>query len=97
MRYLSDLTGQSYKTADECIKAEEAYLTEQTKKKEAEAKKANERKTAADKVEKARKAYVDAQHAYRKELEAFCDKYGYWHSSVDKKDIPTLFDLFSLL
>lgn len=97
MRYLSDLTGQSYKTADECIKAEEAYLTEQTKKKEAEAKKANERKVAADKVEKARKAYVDAQHAYRKELEAFCDKYHTYHASVSSDEIPTLFDLFSWL
>lgn len=95
MLYTSELTHKSYSTADECIKAEEAYLTEQAKKKEAETKKANERKAAADKVEKARKAYVDAQHKYRKELESFCKDYGYWHDTIAKDDIPTLFDLFS--
>ena len=97
MLYTSEITGKSFKTADECIKAEEAYLTEQAKKKEAETRKANERKAAADKVEAARKKYVEAQKAYRKELESFCENYGYWHSSIDKKDIPTLFDLFSWL
>lgn len=96
MLYTSELTKKSYHTADECIKAEEEYLNEQTKKKELEAKKANERKAAADKVEAARKKYVAAQHEYRKELESFCGKYHSYHTSLTSDEIPTLFDLFSL-
>lgn len=97
MRYMSELTKKDYATADECIKAEEEYLNEQAKKKEAEARKANERKIAADKVEEARKKYVDAQHAYRKELEDFCAKYKTYHRSLSGDEIPTLFDFFSWL
>lgn len=97
MKYLSEVTGQSYRTADECIKAEEAYLTEQAKKKELEAKKENERKAAAERVEAARKKYVAAQHEYRKELESFCGKFHSYHTSLTSDEIPTLFDLFNWL
>lgn len=49
----------------------------------------------ADKVETARKAYLEAQKAYRTELEAFCQKYGTYHYTVsDADEIPSLFDAF---
>ena len=96
MLYTSEITKQNYKTADECIKAEKEYLAAQAKKKEVEAQKANERKIAADRVEAARKAYVEAQHKYRKELEDFCGKYRSYHTTLTGDEIPTLFDLFTL-
>ena len=52
-----------------------------------------ERKTAAEKVETARKAYIEAQKAYRTELENFCKQYGTYHYSTNNADeIPSLFD-----
>ena len=92
MLYTSEITHQSYKTANECIKAEEEALNAQAKKKEAEEKKKAARKIAADKVEAARKAYVDAQHKYREELESFCKNFGAYHATWTDKEIPTLFD-----
>lgn len=96
MLYTSEVTGKSYKTADECVKAEEAALNAQARKKAEEDKKNAERKAAAERVEAARKAYVDAQHKYRKELEDFCGKYKTYHTSLSRDEIPTLFDLFTL-
>ena len=49
----------------------------------------------AEKVEAARKAYLEAQKAYRNELEAFCKKYGTYHYTVtDADEVPSLFDVF---
>ena len=96
MLYTSEITGKSYRTANECVKAEEEALNAQAKKKQEEEKKNAERKAAAGRVEAARKAYVDAQHKYREELEDFCQKFGTYHSSISGKEIPTLFDLFDL-
>ena len=57
-----------------------------------------ERKACAEKVEVARKAYLEAQKAYKKELEAFCGKYGTYHySTTSAEEIPSLFDWFNNL
>ena len=69
-------------------KEREAELAKQEKEK-----KLAERKAAAEKVEAARKAYYEAQKAYRAELENFCGKYGTYHYSTNNADeIPSLFD-----
>ena len=96
MLYYSEVTNKNYKTENECIKAEEEALTAQAKKKAEEEKKNAERKAAAERVENARKAMVKAQKAYRDELDAFVNKYHSYHLSLDKDDVPTLFDLFSI-
>ena len=98
MLYQSELTGKTYTTAEECEKAD-LEISEQRKIKEAEKKKeAEERKAAADRVEAARKTMVEAQNAYREEIEHFCEKYHTYHTSWrESKDIPTLFEsLFNL-
>ena len=106
IRYYSDRTKQFYNTAEECEKAEfeakEAENREKIRKereiayqKEQREKAIAERKEDAAKVEAARKAMVEAQSAYRKELEAFCKKHGSYHwTSRSIEDIPTLFSNF---
>ena len=92
MLYFSEVTNKAYKTANECVKAEEEALNLQAKKKAEEEKKKAARKVAADKVEAARKAYVDAQHKYSEALQSFCESYGPYHKTITDKEIPTFFN-----
>ena len=106
IKIYSDVTNAFYNTAEEAQKAEEehaAKLAAEKAKKEQEIALAKqkkeqalaERKVAAEKVETARKAYLDAQKAYRTELEGFCKQYGTYHYSTNNADeIPSLFDWF---
>ena len=106
VKIYSDVTNAFYNTAEEAQKAEEehaAKLAAEKAKKEQEIALAKqkkeqalaERKAAAEKVETARKAYLDAQKAYRTELEGFCKQYGTYHYSTNNADeIPSLFDWF---
>lgn len=106
MKYYSEKLNQFYNTADECERAEfeakEKENLEKIKKereaalaKEKKEKAVAERKVAAGKVDTARKAYLEAQKAYRSELEDFCKKYGTYHySTTGADDVPSLFDFF---
>lgn len=106
MLYFSEKLNKAFKTEKECLEAEFKAKEEENRKailkerEEAElkAKKeaaAAERKEAAAKVDTARKAYLEAQKAYRTELEEFCKTYGTYHYSVENGDeIPSLFDVF---
>ena len=106
IKIYSDKTGKFYSSVEEANRAEfelkekenlakiqkerEAALAKQKKEQELA-----ERKEAAEKVETARKAYIEAQKAYRAELDAFCKKYGTYHYSTNNADdIPSLFDWF---
>lgn len=107
MKYYSEKLNKFYDTVDACQRAEfEAKEKENLAKienerkerelKEKKDKEAAERKAAAEKVEAARKAMVDAQIAYKKEVEAFCAKYGTYHLSLSNLDeIPHLFDVLN--
>jgi len=107
MKYYSEKLNKFYDSADACQRAEfEAKEKENLAKienerkerelKEKKDKEAAERKAAAEKVEAARKAMVEAQGAYKKELEAFCQKYGTYHFSLNNlEDIPHLFDVLN--
>lgn len=106
MKYYSEKLNKFYDTPDACERAEfEAKEKENLEKikKEREVALAKqqkeaalaERKAAAEKVESARKAYLEAQKKYRAELEGFCKKYGTYHYSTNSADeIPSLFDWF---
>ena len=106
MKYYSEKLNKFYDTADACQRAEfeakEKENIEKIKKerelalaKEQKEKELIARKEAATKVETARKAYLEAQKAYRTELESFCKTYGTYHYSTDNADeIPSLFDWF---
>ena len=107
IRVYSDKTQQFYNTVEEANRAEFELKEQENREKirkereaaEAKAKKekeAAERKVAADKVEAAHKAMVEAQKAYKKELEAFCAKYGAYHFSLNNlEDIPHLLDVLN--
>ena len=109
VKIYSDKTNRFYDTVEEANRAEfelkEKENLEKIKKereaalaKQEKEKKLAERKEAAEGVEKARKAYLEAQKAYRKVLEDFCGKYGTYHYSTDNADeIPSLFDWFGNL
>jgi len=103
MKYYGERTNKLYDTAEACQKAEfeakekenrekiqkerELALAKERKEKELAEQKAKtaERKADADKVE--------AQNAYRKEIENFCNKWKSYHfSTSDVKEIPTLFN-----
>jgi len=98
MKYYSDVTKKFYDNANDCLTAERELIAKQEKEEYEKKRIAAERKAAADKVEAARKAMNEAQSAYKKELEAFCSKYGSYHySTKDVSDIPTLFnDIFNI-
>ena len=64
MVIFSELTGQKYKSVDECLKAEEAFKAEQEAKKKAE---------EAKKAEAAKKQ-KEIDDAYEKAMQA-CDEY----------------------
>lgn len=98
MLYYSEVTKKAYKTAEECQKAEFEVKQAENLEKIKKERLANERKERATKVENARKALIEAQKAYHKELEAFIKDYGSYHyteTSVD--NVPNLFDLFTKL
>ena len=105
MKYYSEKLNKFYDTPDACERAEfeakEKENLEKIKKerevalaKEKKEKALAERKAAAEKVETARKTYLEAQKAYRKELETFCEKYGSYHYTTKNADeVPSLFDI----
>lgn len=104
IKIYSDKTGKFYNTVDEANHAEfelkeqenRARIEKERKERELKEKKEKEtadRKAAAEKVTAARKAYLEAQKAYKAELEAFCEKYGTYHYTIENADeVPTLFD-----
>ena len=106
VKIYSDKTNKFYNTVEEANRAEfelkEKENREKIQKEREEAlakekkeKAMAERKEAAVKVDAARKAYLEAQKAYREELEGFCKKYGTYHYSTNgAEDVPSLFDFF---
>lgn len=95
MKYVSDYTGEEYKSEQECAKAEKAYLEEQ-KKKEAEKKElAEQRKARAKEVEDAMKAVQEAEKKYRELLNEFIkDYHSYHYTSTSIDEVPFRFGIF---
>ena len=104
IKIYSDKTNKFYNSVDEANQAEfelkEKENLEKIQKerearelKEQKEKAIAERKGLASKVDAARKTYLEAQKAYRTELENFCKKYGTYHYTVENgEEIPNLFD-----
>lgn len=111
MKYYGEHTNKLYDTEKECMdaefKAKEQENLEKIKKerelalaKEKKEKEVAERKACAEKVEAARAAYLNAQKAYRSELDKFIKKYGSFHMSWSENDMKSVEDLlntFSML
>lgn len=108
MKYWSEVTKSFYDTEKACLEAEFKVKEEQNREKirreraEREAKEKQdrlnaERKARAAEVEEARKAMDVARSKYAELLQAFCNDYGSYHTTLTNEDakniIPTLFDV----
>lgn len=76
MKYFSEVTNKVYDTVNE-LKEAESEITS----------KANARKADAEKVEAARKKWVDARLEYDHALSEFCKKYGTYHKTYSSDDV----------
>ena len=97
MRIVSDITGKSYTTVDECLAAEEAFVEKQ-KKVEAEKKAlAEQRKERAAEVTKAYENAKAAEKQYYELRNAFVKDYGYYHTTyTDSEAKPFIVDFAEL-
>lgn len=87
MVIFSELTGQKYKSVDECLKAEEAFKVEQEAKKKAEeAKKAE----AAKKQKEIEDAYEKAMQACEEYLKLVGLKVNFKNKDGSRKLIATI-------
>ena len=106
VKIYSDKTNKFYNSVEEANEAEfklkEKENLEKIQKerelalaKEKKEKELAERKAMAVEVDAARKELAKAQKAYKEKLEAFCQKYGTYHYTIENSDeVPTLFSLF---
>lgn len=96
MRYYSDELNKLFDSEKELQDAEQTKKIEAYKAKQEKEKKDAERKAMAKEVEEARKAMVAARTKYAEALEAFCKRFGTYHTSLTGEDakhaIPTLFN-----
>ena len=99
MKIISEKTGKTYETVDECVAAEaefdKAVAAEKAKK---EALAAN-RKDRATEVENAYKASVEARKNYYKVLHDFIKDYGSFHMTFNDRDdlvddVNSIFDFW---
>lgn len=99
MKYISEKTGKTYDTADECLKAEKAYDKAVAEEKARKEKLTSERKERALEVENAYKAVLEAQKLYHEKLDAFIKDYKSFHMTIHDSDtFGSLFkDLWSNL
>lgn len=102
MKIISELTGQEYKTVQECEEAETAYLEEVEAKKIAEEKLKEERKARAAEIKQAFEAIKTAEKVYYELRNQFIKDYGYYHEShTSQVEIPSngnfLDEVFSML
>lgn len=86
MKILSEKTGKTYATVDECMAAEKEYddALEAEKKKKEEL--ASNRKARATEVEEAYKAISVAKKNYYKVLQNFIKDYGSFHMTLNTGD-----------
>lgn len=76
MKYYSEITNKVYNTVNELKEAESEVTS-----------KANARKADAEKVEVARKKWIEARVEYDRTLSEFCKKYGAYHKTYSSDDV----------
>lgn len=100
MKIISEKTGKTYETVDECLTAEAEYdktVAEEKAKKQALV---DARKERATEVENAYKASVEAKNNYYKVLHNFIKDYGSFHMTfkdenpADDFGLDCLFDFW---
>ena len=96
MTIISEKTGKTYETVDECLADEKkfdiAVEEEENKKKEL----ANARKERAKEVEDAYNSRLEADRLYREKLNKFIDDYGSFHMTI-KTEVEDPYSIFDFL
>ena len=96
MKVISEKTGKTYSTIEECVEDEKKFdeeIAAQVAKRE---NLSRERKNRAKEVEEAYKARIEADKIYREKLNKFVDDYGSFHMTIDT-EVEDSFNLLDFL
>ena len=97
MRIVSDITGKSYSSVEDCLAAEKTFVEEQKKAEEEKKALADKKKERAKEVEDAYKKAKEAEKKYYELRNSFVKDYGYYHTTyTNVSDTPfqDLLDFF---
>lgn len=86
MKYLSEVTGKTYNSAEDCEIAEKEFLAEKEAAQKAAEEKANARKERAAEVNEAFKAAEEAKNRYIELRNKFVEDYGSYHFTYNTKE-----------
>ena len=94
MTIISEKTGKTYETVDECLADEKKFDLEVEEKENKKKELANTRKERAKEVEDAYNARLEADKLYRERLNKFIDDYGSFHMTINTEveDPYSIFD-----
>ena len=96
MTILSEKTGKTYNTPEECLEDEKKFDDELAAKEAKKKELAEQRKVRAKEVEDAYKARIKADKNYREKLNKFIDDYGSFHMTFDT-EVDDTFSFFDFL
>ena len=99
MLYTSEILNKSFKSEEECLKAEQEHNEKLALEEKKKAELAETKKTRAKEVEDAFKKVVDAEKEYNELKNKFIKDYGYFHMSYrdsDSRPLTSIFDIFNI-
>lgn len=96
MTIISEKTGKTYNTVEECLADEKKFDLAMEEKENRKKDLANRRKERAKEVENAYKARLEADKTYREKLNKFIDDYGSFHMTIDT-ELEDYSDVFNFL
>ena len=94
MTIISEKTGKTYETVEDCLADEKKFDLAVEEKENKKKELANTRKERAKEVEDAYKARINADRLYREKLNKFIDDYGSFHMTINTEveDPYSIFD-----
>ena len=96
MKVISEKTGKTYSTVEECVEDEKKFDEEIAAEVAKRENLSKERKNRAKEVEEAYKARIEADKIYREKLNKFVDDYGSFHMTIDT-EVEDSFNLLDFL
>ena len=96
MTIISEKTGKTYSTVEECLEEEKLFDQKLKAEEERQSKLSETRKERAKEVEDAYKARLEADKVYREKLNKFVDDYGSFHMTIDT-EVEDTFNLLDFL
>lgn len=96
MTIISEKTGKTYETVDECLADEKKFDLAVEEKENKKKELANARKERAKEVEDAYNARLEADKFYREKLNKFIDDYGSFHMTINT-EVENPYSIFDFL